>query len=146
MQQGNYLEDAFRDAKGNGWAVGGNSLIRIEGDRATLVRHPAWNKQNFLSSVYGCSESDVWVAGTAVLHYDGKTWTELPEFSWKGIEDVWCSSPSDVWLVGITGQIHHYDGKTWSRANSGVTLALRQISGSGPSNIWVGGEAGTLLV
>ena len=145
LPQGNYLEDVYRDAKGNGWAVGGNSLIRIEGDRTTLVRHPVADKQNFLSSVWGCGENEVWVAGTAVLHYDGKTWTDLPEFSWKGIEDVFCTGPSDVWLVGISGQIHHYDGKTWQKSTSGITTALRQISGSSPSNIWAGGDYGVLL-
>ncbi len=145
LPQGDFLEEVWRDSSGNGWAVGVDSLVRIEGDRATLVRHPVWKQQHFLSAVWGSSPSDVWVAGTAVLHFDGKTWTDFPEFSWKGIEDVWGSGPSDVWLVGISGQIHHYDGKAWSKVPSGITSALFQVSGQSSSSVWAGGEYGTLL-
>lgn len=145
LPQGNYFDDVWRDGMGNGWAVAGNSLVRIEGDRAVLVRHPAWQKQNFLEQIWGSGPSDVWVVGTAVLHFDGKTWTELPEYSWKGIHSVWGSGPKDVWMVGIQGQIHHFDGTSWTKMTSPVTTALFQVSGSSGSNVWIGGEAGTLL-
>ncbi len=145
LPQGDFLQEVWRDSTGNGWAVGVDSVVRIEGDRASLVRHPVWKQQNFLEAVWGSGPSDVWVAGTAVLHFDGKTWTDFPEFSWKGIQDVWGSGPSDVWLVGISGQIHHYDGKSWSKVPSGITTALFQISGQSASSIWAGGEYGTLL-
>lgn len=145
LPQGNYHEAVWRDGTGNGWAVAGNSLVRIEGDSAVLVRHPAWKKQNFLEQVWGSSPSDVWVVGTAVLHFDGKTWTELPEFSWKGIHSVWGSGPSDVWMVGIQGQIYRYNGTSWVKQTAPFTSALFQVSGSSPSNVWFGGEAGGLL-
>lgn len=145
LPQGNYYDHVFRDATGNGWAVADNSLVRIEGDLAFLVRHPAWQKQNFLEQVWGSGPSDVWVVGTAVLHFDGKTWSELPEFSWKGIHSVWGSGPKDVWMVGIQGQIYRYDGTSWTKMTSPVTTALFQVSGSSPSSVWFGGEAGSLL-
>lgn len=145
VPQGNSLEGVYRDPSGNGWAVGGSSIVRIEGDKLKLVRHPAWNRQTFLENIWGSGPSDIWVVGNAVLHFDGSTWTELGEYSLKGITDVWGTGPSDVWMVGISGQIHHYDGTSWTKVASGVTQALFHITGSSSRDIWAGGEYGLLL-
>jgi len=145
LPQGNFLEDVWYDSSGNGWAVGGNSLIRIEGDKLKLVRHPAWQRQTFLERIWGSGPSDVWVVGTTVLHFDGTTWTEFPEYISKGIQDVWGTGPKDVWMVGISGQILHYDGSAWKQSPSGITSTITRISGITGTDIWVGGQYGQLL-
>jgi len=133
------------DSTGNGWAVGENSLLRIEGDKIQLVRHPAWQRQSLLEAVWGSGPNDVWAVGNVVLHYDGSQWTELPEYTSKGMSAVWGTGPSDVWMVSILGTTHHYDGSTWKSVPSGTTRSLYTITGSSASDAWVGGQYGTLL-
>lgn len=145
LPQGNYLSGAWLDSSGNGWAVGATSLVRITGDKLKLFRHPAWKENADLESVWGSGPSDVWIAGSAVLHYDGTSWTAVDAFAKQGFQDVWGSGPGDVWLVGITGRIRHYDGSTWSEVPSGTTLSLRTVTGTGPTDAWAAGQGGLML-
>lgn len=58
---------------------------------------------------------------------------------------VWGSSPSDVWAVGLGGEIFHWNGSEWLRNESGTTERLRGIWGSGASDLWAVGASGTIL-
>lgn len=145
LPQGSFLDGAWVDASGDGWAVGDSSLVRIRGDKPQIVRYPGWMKAPTLRAVWGSSATDVWVVGETVLHYDGTSWTEVAGFSGKSLYDVWGTDASDIWLVGTSGRIHHYDGSKWSEVASGVTQTLRTVAGTGRNDVWIGGQSGLLL-
>ncbi len=107
-----------------------------------------------LLCVWGTSASDVFAAGgplgnggsSAMLHYDGTSWTTLAP---GGTETLWWThgtSDTDVWAVGENGRITHYDGTSFTEHTSGTTATLYGVWAAGPSDVWaVGGtpEGGT---
>lgn len=62
------------------------------------------------------------------------------------IEDIWGSSPNDVWAVGGgTGiyQLFHYNGVKWETV-PWTGGDLRSINGFAPNNVWAGGTDGKI--
>ena len=61
------------------------------------------------------------------------------------LNSVWCSSPTDVFAVGVNGTIKHYDGSTWSEIESGMKNNLNRVWnkvwGSSSSDVFVVGES-----
>ena len=69
----------------------------------------------------GLSENDIYGIGeNDVIHFNGTDWQAVPGGYADGhYYNIWCSSGSDIFLVGYTGStpkslIRHYDGQTWS--------------------------------
>jgi hypothetical protein len=87
-----------------------------------------------------------WQYGKAlnVLHYDGSTWSKMSSTTTTGLQNVWGSSASDVFAVGMSGTIVHYDGSTWSKMYSGTKTSLYGIWGSSTSDVFAVG-IGTIL-
>lgn len=59
--------------------------------------------------------------------------------------DIWGSSPNDVWLAGEFGALNHWDGTRWQLAaisigTQPVKKNLIAIHGRGPGDIWVVGD------
>ncbi len=55
---------------------------------------------------------------------------------------MWASSPTDVWFVSGSADIHHWDGMTLRRMESGFTVAADQLTavrGSSSTNVWIAG-------
>ena len=67
------------------------------------------------------------------------------QLSGARIVDVWGSSSSDVFAVGVNGTILHYDGTSWSAMTSGTTVLLYGIWGSSASDVFAAGVSGTIL-
>jgi hypothetical protein len=120
---------------------------------------PSWkvvlqNLTPTLLSVWGTSASDVFAVGgplgngtpTAVLHYDGTSWTDLHA---GGTETFWWTygtSSTDVWFVGTSGRIAHWDGTQFTAFTSGTTATLFGVFAASPTDVWVVGgtpEGGT---
>ncbi|HEY8088491.1 MAG TPA: hypothetical protein VIF09_11615 [Polyangiaceae bacterium] len=107
-----------------------------------------------LLSAWGTSASDVFAVGgplgngtpTAVLHYDGTSWTDLHA---GGTETFWWTygtSSTDVWFVGTGGRIAHWDGTQFGTFTSGTTATLFGVFAASPADVWVVGgtpEGGT---
>ena len=149
LPQGNALRSLWREASGDGWAVGtGPSMVRLEGGRARLVRTAVSEKKYSFTGVWGSGPSDVWSVGNSVvLHYDGKAWAQWP-IDTGGLlylNAVWGSGPKDVWTVGLRGAIRRYDGTAWQVVSSGVTSDLTSVHGTSDKNIFAVGARGTLL-
>jgi hypothetical protein len=110
------------------------------------------------------SANDVWVVGNGSLHFDGKTWTQIPIAQETGNPDlvlnsVAALSPSNVWAVGFfenskgfdTEVIQHFDGKAWrnvkdlnlvgKQVDNGTVLseALVSIAALSPTDLWAAG-------
>lgn len=73
----------------------------------------------------------------------------LGELQWRwqnplpdgnALNNVWCSSPNDVFAVGTNGTIKHYDGSTWSEMESGTTSNLNRVWASSSSDVFTVGE------
>jgi hypothetical protein len=118
---------------------------------------PSWhvvlsNLQPTLLSVWGTSSDDVFAVGgplgngspSAILHYDGKAWTDLAP---GGTETFWWTfgtGAQDVWAVGEKGRIAHFDGTHVTDVAPRLTTAtLYGVWSAAPDDVWaVGGSPG----
>lgn len=62
------------------------------------------------------------------------------------INDIWGSSPDNVWAVTTGGLYHlwHYDGQTWAPESLSIFMNGFSIYGFAEDDIWVGGSDGKL--
>ncbi|MCF7801013.1 MAG: hypothetical protein K9N34_03235 [Candidatus Marinimicrobia bacterium] len=146
---GSYLNDVAMIDEDNIWAVGmietdsgSYNAAHWEGEEWGLVRiAPPPFLFAPLTSIYALSGTDVWVAGTAPMEFDGEIWNAKPTYPTSGwINAIWGSSPEDVWFVGNGGSIVHYDGSGFVAINNLTDLDLVSITGSGSNNVWVSGN------
>jgi hypothetical protein len=118
---------------------------------------PAWHvvlsdQQPVLLGVWGAAPDDVLAVGgplgngtpSAVLHYDGKAWTDLQP---GGTETFWWThgtGPTDAWIVGEKGRILHWDGAKLAESPAPATTAtLFGVWAAAPDDVWaVGGTPG----
>jgi hypothetical protein len=130
----------------NVWVAGSETIARWDGKTWTrfelvgeTIRGPY--------SISGSGPNDVWIVGTTVLHYDGKTLAP----SLAGIApvihaftSVWSASPNDAWLVGrdlVASEWvdvgYRWNGTTWSRA--AIPLSAVSVTGRGANDVWFAG-------
>jgi hypothetical protein len=110
--------------------------------------------------MWGSSGTDVFAVGTKVgeytandrgliLHYDGVSWSQLPDITEKFLRSVWGSSSTDVFVVGGLpwnggqGIILHYNGTDWSVKDTDKELFA--VWGSSGSDVYAVGRHGTIL-
>jgi len=110
---------------------------------------PDPESRNWLFTVYGNSENDIWVAGAkgAMLHYDGNLenrWTLIPVGTSKAITSIWDSGDGTLYATGHGGVILRNSGGNWSNMTSGTSKDLYGI-GRFEGNIYACGLEGTLL-
>ncbi|WP_146646389.1 WD40/YVTN/BNR-like repeat-containing protein [Labilithrix luteola] len=107
-----------------------------------------------LSSVWGSSANDVWVAGAfgSVLHWDGKAWAAVPAPTHASLRAIWGAGPGDIWVVSAPDQIFRSNGfvngtAQWTSAvpvadmTGQTAVTTNAIWGSSPDKVWVGGAA-----
>jgi photosystem II stability/assembly factor-like uncharacterized protein len=82
-----------------------------------------------------------------ILHSSNGGFTWTPQDSPTGVFllDVWGTSVSNVFAVGVGGAILHYNGSSWTSQSSGTAFTLRSIWGSSGSSILAVGDGGTVL-
>lgn len=103
-----------------------------DGAGVRQIHYPEPPLENWLLSVWGTSETDVWAVGQPgiILHYDGSTWT-MDTVDTDILSAVWGTSPTNVFACGSDGDIYRYNGSKWSKMESGTTEHLTAI-GEGP--------------
>src|SRR5580704_2485482 len=174
------LNAVWGSAPNDVWAVGGGSASGpTDGNFGpSVILHwngSVWSSASWspppgdstvLQGVWGSGPDDVWAVGsasldpaahqTAVLHWDGKTWTvvDLNGLTPDGLDAVWGSGPNDVWAVGFQERdlpqsaIVHWDGSAWSMVLCPTTQPLSAVWGSGPSDVWAasGYQGGSAII
>jgi hypothetical protein len=142
------------------WAVGENTT---SAGRVLHYDGKAWNfaaatMPTPLTGVWGTGPTDVWAVGigAGIFHYDGQTWSALPD----GLPDgavpdygefgVSGSAPDDVWAIGAaaTTTFLHYDGSSWSSAVTtlppplGPSIGVWALWSSARDQVWTVGGSG----
>lgn len=153
------------------WAVGQGGSIDQLGQQAVLLRWngTAWSSvpvprlggptdANSLWGISAVSSTDIWAVGgytlygdgsntqygTLLLHWDGSTWSIVPN-GCDATEDVVAISGTDVWAVG--NDTCHWSGTTWTpipnaSSNNNNYVRLRSVSAASSGDVWtVGFEA-----
>jgi len=147
------------------WAVGRSGsaglIERFDGTSWKPVDHPDAGGE--LTGVAVLSDTDVWVVGHDLLHYDGSRWRVFqpppppaPGDVVAGFNDVTAIAPDDVWAAGTEvtvsghtrGIVAHWNGGAWSivdtpATNSGWSSALQAIDARSRDDIWAVGARGT---
>jgi hypothetical protein len=111
------------------------------------------------NGVWASSASDVFLVGfqadeqrngnfivtSAIWHYDGSTWSPMsvPTGS-EVLEEVWGSSPSDVYAVADDGFVLHYDGVQWT-AMQQTDQTLLGVFGSSAADVYAVGLGGRVI-
>jgi len=100
------------------------------------------------SAVWAAAPNDVFVVGNTndqgiILHFDGTAWSEMPAPPTGPLLEVWGTTGSDVYAVGV-GTILHYDGQGWSEILA-APQRLAGVWGSSPTDVFVAGSSGTVL-
>ena len=54
----------------------------------------------YVTSVNGTSTTNVWAAGSIILHFGGRHWSAVPSPTAGALYGVWTNSASHVWVVG----------------------------------------------
>ena len=112
---------------------------------------------NFVS-IWGTSGSDIWIvanqtgniaggalpsnadAGSALLHWNGLSWSATQFDGSRTLHAVWGSSKDDVWVVGENETLLHFDGKSWSPIQLMVGgTEFNSVFGTSARDVWVVG-------
>ncbi len=166
----------YSDSNGRVWIAGepsrrfgvSSSLWYLD-DGATTndagdARKALWASADLCSASKPCTPklrriwgtgSRIWAVGGAgqILHTadvrngEAVLFSEQDSATRNDLEDVWGSSPDDVWAVGAGGTIRHGTGtaSVWSAVPSPTTANLHAVWGSGPSDVWAVGNDGAVL-
>jgi hypothetical protein len=100
------------------------------------------------SGVWASAPNDVFVVGSSddqgiILHFDGTSWSTMPAPPTGPLLDVWGTSGSEVYAVGV-GTILHYDGQNWTEALA-TQQRLAGVWASSPTDVFTVGSSGTVL-
>jgi hypothetical protein len=124
------------------WVVG-NGIEHWDGH--------AWTQQvpagAAFTSVAGSFDTDIWAVGpTAVMHYDGKTWSPIaiPPGT-PALAAVWVTGLLDAWIVGAEGTILRTSGAALVRVTSTTTKNLTSVTGPSFDDVWMGGQDGAVF-
>jgi hypothetical protein len=99
--------------------------------------------QQSVKALWGSRTADVWALteAPAVLHFDGRAWSQSPMTGMGTPLAIWGSGPRDVFVVGERGLAVRWDGSQWSRLTTGVTRDLVAIAGRSATEVYVVGQA-----
>lgn len=131
-------------------------VLHYDGNVWTTVLHHPGLAPN---GVWASSASDVFLVGfqadeqpdgnfkvtSAIWHFDGTTWAPMsvPTGSLV-LEEVWGSSPSDVYAAADDGILLHYDGFQWIPAQQ-TDRTLLGVFGSSAADVYAVGLSGRVI-
>jgi hypothetical protein len=110
------------------------------GDEWVLQSDPPVATGN-LTTVHGCSSTDVWaVGGRDLLHYDGTTWTKLDKGLGNDVNGVFCIPAGDVGIAGMGGlKQRRVDGEWIDEFGKDPHGDLHAIWADEEGGFWVAG-------
>jgi hypothetical protein len=154
------LQASAADSSSDVWAVGYSGNVGAAADKS-LIEHwngTAWSvvaspNPYTTQDLYGVavvSPSDAWAVGqwfnyspyghgALIEHWNGTTWSKVPNPATTGLYAVTALASNNVWAVG-SAQILHWNGSVWSIVNSpSGSYYLRSVTAVSASNIWAVG-------
>jgi photosystem II stability/assembly factor-like uncharacterized protein len=121
------------------WVVGAHHVHRVL--RGTSLATLSVDGEFYRAS--GTSALDVWIAGGPLLHTadGGVTWSQpSPNNRVRGTEELYASSPLDVWASVVFGVVHSVDGgKTWQRATLVISVEEAFRLRGSADDVWIVG-------
>lgn len=141
------------------WGSGANDIFAVGNFRSFFHYNGSyWQCTQLyggnMYGVWGNSPTDVFAVGVyinefwedhPIAHYDGASWTAMPNDITDSLYGVWGSSGANVFAVGNQGVILHYGGNLWASMRSGTTSSLRCVWGSSGRDVFAVGDNGTIL-
>lgn len=96
-----------------------------------------------LFSISMLSATDSWATGVQrLLHWNGDTWTAVPNPTASPLFGVAMVSSNDAWAVGGPGTILHWNGQAWAEVSSPTTIPLLAVAMLSDDDGWaVGGDS-----
>jgi hypothetical protein len=135
----------------NAWAVGpGAQLMHWNGTAWSLTTLPVFLRPVELSSISAVSASDVWAAGSALIHYNGTTWEAGP-IAPLGLTltGVSATSSTNVWVIATSGTpnlnqtvwLLRWNGTDWERHSvitpcSDCHVDFTSVKALSSTNVW----------
>jgi hypothetical protein len=136
---------------GNVGSAADRSLIEHwNGTAWSLVTSPNPYTTQDLYGVAARSSSDVWAVGqysnyspygygALIEHWNGTSWSKVPNPATTGLYGVAALASNNVWAVG-GAQILHWNGSAWNVVASPYgAYYLRSVSAVSASNVWAVG-------
>jgi hypothetical protein len=123
-----FIDNIWGSSPKDVWAASRHSVWHYDG-----IKWTPWPAQvgYEMSGIHGFAQNNVWMGGHdgKIYHFDGSKWSLSYRYNPEGIysasiNDIWGSSPSNIYAVGIlsypspTGDdfhsfLLHYNGKSW---------------------------------
>jgi len=106
--------------------------IRITTREAALADYP----------FFAFSKDDMWFTKGILYHYTNGVVDEyrnVSDTTFNGIKACWGTSSSDMFFVGVQGNISHFDGTTFTKMTSPTTKNLRSVWGTSHNDVWAAG-------
>jgi hypothetical protein len=124
----------------------GSNIVNITTD----VKLGTWSVAITLTGVnptpnclFAVSETDVWVVGDEIWHYNGTTWIkDLKPAGIGKLLAVYFSSANEGWAVGENSTVICYNGSTWTKVTSSVfptSTTFYDVVLTGGSDVWISG-------
>jgi len=99
--------------------------------------------------VWGSAPDNVWIGGgglassdrALLLHFDGRSWTDVSGGLLGTIWWIHGTGPADIWAVGEMGLALHWDGSAWAPSSTGTDANLFGVWAAASNDVWaVGGS------
>lgn len=122
----------------------GGEMYHYDGNQWRPVSLPSG--YNYLWKIIGFASNDIWVAAqkpyfdpikqktfdsAAVLHYDGKSWSQIlsSHMGARALKSMGGNSPQNLYFGSVDGKVIHYDGIKWSIDTLYLNLSINAIGG-----------------
>jgi hypothetical protein len=143
------LYDVWGTDENNVYAVGG---VETDSGRYSIIHWDGTEWRGIApevggSSIFGFSESDIWVAGGGVAYYDGFNWQWIDHYSQNSqsfpldqvlydntpYRSIWGTSSANLYFAGREGKIVHWDGEkaevVYQVNNSSIDIFYNDLDG-----------------
>jgi hypothetical protein len=128
---------------GVGWAVAGQTLLRLGDDDWHAAGPPgSWKTADALFA----TREKAWIVETSagLLHtFDGSAW-QVTTAPLAHPHALWGATPDALWLVADEG-LAFFDGSMWHPV-PGAPAPLTTVDGRSADDVWVGGEGGLFRI
>jgi hypothetical protein len=124
------------------WGAGPNNVfasafanVMVRWDGSGKWQRFGFPAGELFEDVWGTGPNDVYAGGKSVYHFDGASWTLMPDLT--SAFSIWGTGPNDIWMLNGTGFVTHKtaDGR-WVKEQTGLIAPGVAIWNSGPADAY----------